>query len=344
MIDFYDNDQFLLNQVRLGQKKALKKNAFILAVLLLCYNFLLNGLVYVYYYVFYTLKSHKFTLSYSVAVDFIRENIENYSVTEFEMLGNIFVTVFSTLGIILIAGLFFKINILSFFKSDKKGVVLGVRAFPFSLLTNYVFAVFVAIISAMFASQGVIIPDADFSLDKPTFIAGFLMFLYTVILAPVIEEIIYRGLVIKLISPYGKKLAVILSAFIFGLMHGNLSQFVTAFAAGLVLSSVALKTNSIMPTIIMHSLNNGINFVLICGEDYSSEVLCTIYYALFACVLLLGVMEIFLHRKIVTKKIQETTLLSKQERIKTVLLNPAMLVYFAYLVYEFVKEIVLANI
>lgn len=343
MFDFYDNDQFLLNQVKQGQKKALKKNTIILAVLLLCYNFLLNGLVYAYYFVYYAIKAHKLTFRYSVALDFIRENIENYSITEFEMLGNAFVTLFSTIGIIVIARVFFKINIFSFFKCKSEDVSLGFKAFPFSMLVNYVFAVAVSIITAMFATQGVVIPDADFSVDKPTFIAGFTMFLYTVILAPVIEEIMYRGLVIKLVSPYGKKLAVFLSAFIFGLMHGNLSQFATAFAAGLVLSAVALKTNSILPTIIMHSLNNGINFILICGEDYQSEILTTIYYIFFACVLVFGVMQIFLHHKIIHQKIQETTLLSKQERLKTVLLNPAMIIYFAYLLYEFIKEIVLAN-
>lgn len=343
MMDFYGNDQFLLNQVKQGQKKALYKNSLILGIILLCYEALLYGSVYVYYYFFYTLKTGKFTLSYNTCINYIRDNYDNISITEFEMLGNAFVTLLSLMGILIIARAVFKVKISQLFKCNVKDVALGVRTFPFALLLNYIFTVIIAILSAMFESSGIIIPDVDFSVDKPTFFAGFTMFMYMVVLAPIIEEVVYRGLVIKLVSPYGKKLAVFLSALIFGLMHGNLSQFVTAFVVGIIYATIALKTNSIIPTIVMHALNNGLNFIAICGEDYSSETVTTIYYVLFACVLLLGVMEIFLHRKVILKKVNETTLLSKSERIRGVFLNPAIILYFAYLVFDFVKAIVEAN-
>lgn len=343
MIDFYDNDQFLLNQIKQGQKKALYKNALILGILFLCYEALLYGLVYVYYYFYYLIKTKKFTLSYNTCVNYIRDNVDNISITEFEMLGNAFITVVAIMAILLIARIIFKVKISDLFKFDSKSVALGVKTFPFATLLNYTFTVIIAMISAMFASRGFVIPDVDFSVDKPTFLAGFSMFMYMVVLAPIIEEVMYRGFVIKLVSPYGKKLAVFFSALVFGLMHGNLSQFVTAFATGLVYATIAMKTNSIVPTIVMHALNNGINFILICGEDYQIEALQTLYYVLFACVLLLGVMAIFLHRNVIKNKVQETTLLTKEERIKGLFLNPAIIVYLAYLVFDFIKAIVLAN-
>ena len=58
--------------------------------------------------------------------------------------------------------------------------------------------------------------------------------LFMVILAPVIEEYIFRKQLIDRMHIYGEKLAVITSALMFGLFHGNLSQFFYAFALGLV--------------------------------------------------------------------------------------------------------------
>lgn len=344
MFDFNQNDQFLLNQIREGQKKQLWKNATILGVLLLTYNFLLEGLSYVYYFVYYTLKTGKLTLKFSVAKKFVYEKIKYYSVTEFEMLGNAFVTLVAVLVILFLARVVFKIKLGELFKCSKSDIAVGVKAFPFALLTNHFLTLIVSIITAMLASNGFVLPSADFSVDKPTFLAGFSAFMYMIVLAPIIEEVVYRGFVIKLFSPYGKALSVFISAFIFGLMHGNLSQFASAFLGGLVYACVALKTNSIMPTIIMHMMNNGLNALSMFAYDYSLDFLNEIYVILFSGVMLLGFLEIFMYRKILQKKPEETTLLTKKESLITVCTNPAMLLYLAYLMYEFIKQIVMANI
>lgn len=341
---FNDADkQFLYNQAKAGQKKELFKNSLILGILLICYNIFLEISVYIYYYFYYFLKNKKISLNFGVCKNFIIDNLEKYSITEFEMIGNAFVTFVSLVGILLIARLIFKIKISQMLKIDKNGVSTGVKVFPFSLLLNFVFTMIISVVTTLFANQGIVIPEADFSVDQTTFIAGFSMFLYMVILAPIIEEIVYRGFVLKLISPYGKTVSIVLSAFIFGFMHGNLSQFVTAFATGLVFSAVAVKTGSILPTIIMHMMNNAINFIAIIGEDYSLDICITIYGIIFACVLLVGIMEIFIFRGVLKNKPVETTLLSTKESVKTIILNPAMLLYFGYLAYCFIQQIITAN-
>lgn len=345
-MDIFTNsdNQFLYEQAKEGQKKALWKNSVVLGILLLCYNLFLEFAVYGYYYFYYTLKTGNFTLKFKIARDYIVDNIEKNSTTEFEMLGNAFVTFASLLGILILARFVFKLKIFELIKCNREGVKTGVKAFPFTLLLNYVFTLVIAIITSYFASFGVVIPEAEFVVDEPTFVAGFSMFLYMVVLAPIIEEIVYRGFVLKLVSPYGKTVSIILSAFIFGLMHGNLSQFVTAFATGIVFSAIAVKSNSIGPTIIMHMLNNGINFIAICGTDYNSEVCTVIYLMMFTAVLLVGFMEIFIFRNVIRTKPQETTLLSTKESWKAIIVNPAMLLYFAFLFYRFIENIILANI
>jgi membrane protease YdiL (CAAX protease family) len=61
---------------------------------------------------------------------------------------------------------------------------------------------------------------------------------------------------------YGERAAVITSALIFGLAHGNLSQLFYAFGLGLALGYVYIKTRRIVYTIILHMLVNLIGGVL----------------------------------------------------------------------------------
>lgn len=84
---------------------------------------------------------------------------------------------------------------------------------------------------------------------------NFSMFLYAGVLAPVTEEILFRGLIQRSLMPYGKKLAIFCSAFTFGLFHGNLIQTPFAFLVGLVLGYVASEY-SIGWAMLLHMINN----------------------------------------------------------------------------------------
>ena len=81
------------------------------------------------------------------------------------------------------------------------------------------------------------------------------MFLYAAILAPITEEILFRGWIQESLRPYGKKFAILGSAILFGLFHGNLLQTPYAFLVGLVLGWVALEY-SIYWAIGLHMFNN----------------------------------------------------------------------------------------
>lgn len=76
------------------------------------------------------------------------------------------------------------------------------------------------------------------------------------ILAPIFEEIFFRKLLIDRTIKYGAKLSILLSALMFGLFHGNLSQFFYAFILGLFFSYVYIKTGKIIYTIILHAFVN----------------------------------------------------------------------------------------
>jgi membrane protease YdiL (CAAX protease family) len=81
--------------------------------------------------------------------------------------------------------------------------------------------------------------------------------------APIVEEIIFRGILLKgFLKHYSVRKSIILSALLFGMIHMNPWQFVSAFAGGLILGWWYVKTNSILTPIFGHALNNGLSFIL----------------------------------------------------------------------------------
>jgi len=83
----------------------------------------------------------------------------------------------------------------------------------------------------------------------------FSMFLYASIVAPITEELIFRGYIQGALSRYGKKFSIICSALLFGVFHGNLVQTPYAFLAGLLLGYVAAEYH-IGWSIGIHMFNN----------------------------------------------------------------------------------------
>ncbi len=85
--------------------------------------------------------------------------------------------------------------------------------------------------------------------------SNFGMFLYGGVLAPITEELLFRGLIQRTMMPYGRRFAILVSAFTFGIFHGNLLQAPYAFLVGLVLGYVACEY-SIAWAMVLHMINN----------------------------------------------------------------------------------------
>ena len=84
---------------------------------------------------------------------------------------------------------------------------------------------------------------------------SFAFFLYGGILAPITEEILFRGLIQRRLLPYGKRFAILCSSVVFGIFHGNLLQAPFGFLVGLLLGYVACEYN-IVWAMVLHMVNN----------------------------------------------------------------------------------------
>lgn len=79
---------------------------------------------------------------------------------------------------------------------------------------------------------------------------------YIALLPAICEELIFRGIITNGVKKYGIVVAVVVSSVLFALMHQNLQQLIYQLFLGAVMAYIALKTGSIIYTMVLHFLNN----------------------------------------------------------------------------------------
>lgn len=95
------------------------------------------------------------------------------------------------------------------------------------------------------------------------FTSGILGFITACIAAPLLEELMFRGVLLRsFLKNYSVKKALVWSALFFAIIHLNPWQAVPAFGLGLLMAWLFYRTGSILPSIIVHFLNNTIAFVM----------------------------------------------------------------------------------
>lgn len=147
------------------------------------------------------------------------------------------------------------------------------------LLVNYG----ICVIGLLFSKLGVpdTSPDYSFSLDS---LYNIFTFLSVVIVAPIFEELIFRGMIYNQMARYSKMFAIVMTSVLFGLLHLNLSQSIPAFFISLVLCYMYEKTQSLSVTIFGHAANN---FIVSLVGYYNGAIVIVgllILYGIYAAV------------------------------------------------------------
>jgi membrane protease YdiL (CAAX protease family) len=94
--------------------------------------------------------------------------------------------------------------------------------------------------------------------------AGIYLGFFAVVLAPVAEEFIFRGVLFPYIKQLGfPKLAWIGLSLVFALIHGDAAVFIPLFVLSLALTYLYEKTDCLLAPIFAHALFNAVNLVLI---------------------------------------------------------------------------------
>jgi membrane protease YdiL (CAAX protease family) len=105
-------------------------------------------------------------------------------------------------------------------------------------------------------------------LTPTDFASGSALVFAVILVAPVCEELIFRGLMLPRLALYvGSREAILLTALLFGASHaaGGLHSVIPATLAGLALAYVARATRSVLPAIAMHAGSNALPLLLPVG-------------------------------------------------------------------------------
>lgn len=93
---------------------------------------------------------------------------------------------------------------------------------------------------------------------------GGWMLLTVVVMAPLFEEVIFRGVLLESTrAKYGVVMAWLVSSAIFGLVHTHPTLIANAFVIGMILGLVYIATSSLWSVIILHAVNNALAYLLL---------------------------------------------------------------------------------
>ncbi len=217
------------------------------------------------------------------------------------------------------------------FKQNLGLLLLGAG---FCAFANYASSV----AGAIFESVGITY-SANIHHPNPTDPFGIaLAVLATAVTPAIVEEFALRGIVLHALKRFGDGFAVLISAIVFGLLHGNFEQIPFAFLVGLYLGFLTIKTKSIVPAVILHFYNNFSSVVLSLVADKVSQNVMQFAYLFYLLIMIcLGVVGLFVLKKENNEFFAmrgENDVLTFKTKVLTALLSPVIIVVYVVVTFE----------
>lgn len=188
------------------------------------------------------------------------------------------------------------------------------------------------------------------------------------ILAPVVEEYWFRGIIQTSVEPYGYGYSIMVSSFLFALAHGNVHQFCYTFVLGLVLGYVRYATGSLVAGTIIHFIVNSLSAVALVimslettveavhktsigaaltGEEQASLAALVVWMIFIFIMIIVGIASAIGKIKILRLYRPKNNYpeLTKKEKFTATIKNPAFIVgvvlCFAYMILGLVLSLIM---
>ncbi|MDF2510532.1 MAG: putative rane protein [Herbinix sp.] len=184
--------------------------------------------------------------------------------------------------------------------------------------TNLLSTVLTVLIS-LIKGEELVNPVADAILGGNFFIT----LLYAAVVAPIIEELIFRKLLLDKVRRFGEKPAILITGVAFGLFHMNLSQFFYASVLGFIFAYVVLKTNTIKYAILLHMMINFSSSIMAPVLTNGKFIFIGLIFLWIITAITLGVVFSILNfKKLKLEKYQPVM------KTASFFFNPGMILYF----------------
>lgn len=124
------------------------------------------------------------------------------------------------------------------------------------LIRNAILLPIFDIFENQFENEGLNPSINKFTFDQILLYIGIYIY-QSLAIAPVTEEILFRGIILKgIMHKYSIKKSIIISSILFAIIHGSLQQGLYAFISGIIFSLIYIYTGSIKFSIMAHFINN----------------------------------------------------------------------------------------
>ncbi|MFR5113184.1 CPBP family intramembrane glutamic endopeptidase [Turicibacter sanguinis] len=137
-------------------------------------------------------------------------------------------------------------------------VEYGLISYAVMILLNFLTTFLLSFIE-LFKTESIVNPVQQVILTG----SPWLSLLCIVVLSPIIEELLFRKILLDQVRIYGDKVAIIFTAIAFGFYHGNLSQLFYAVGLGIILAYIVLKTNQLKYSIGIHMFVNAMGSLIL---------------------------------------------------------------------------------
>lgn len=111
----------------------------------------------------------------------------------------------------------------------------------------------------------------------------------------ILEEALFRYIPLRLLAPHSRRCAVILSAVFFSLVHHNLFTIPYALAAGVIFMAIDIAADSVIPSFILHFVNNALSVGLIIFAD--NPAFAPVLYLILGILTVVSLCFIFVRRE-----------------------------------------------
>ncbi len=148
---------------------------------------------------------------------------------------------------------------------------IGKKVVAISILLGFVLYFINLFVADFFQSIIYMLGFETVTLTKTVTETGYLSLLkdliFTCAFPALFEEFLHRGILLNAGKKYGNtRVALVVSSLLFGLMHLNINQFFYAAILGFLMGNVVLASNSIIPSIIIHFINNFLSTLVSYGS------------------------------------------------------------------------------
>lgn len=166
------------------------------------------------------------------------------------------------------------------------------KEFALLIPITVMICIFGSIATGMFSTFceavfGIEFSQPDDGSTYSTFQTVAISFFVTAVIPAFVEEFAIRGVVMQSLRKYGDGFAIIMSSFVFALMHGNMIQIPFAFIAGIGIGYAVIKTGTMWTGIIIHFINNAIAVISMtvsqnCSDEITNMFSMILYTVVFA--------------------------------------------------------------